>query len=195
MDFEKIECLVVQAKLGNSKAKEELATEFTPLILNLSKKSFINSYENSDIKNECYHTLFKCVNYYNPDKHRFVAYATNAIKNTINNLIRASKRRNSAEGSEAYILDGNLEHTLFSDEVVLEDVYNDSYEIWLKAAIKNLNDNDRELIDFVYYKNATLKRYAEMKGIPYSTAVVKRNRILKELRKSIGADENNSFLN
>ena len=75
MDFNEIENLVELAKANNKTAKVELMVQFTPLILNLSKRSFVNSYEFADIKNECYHTLFKCVGLYNLDKHRFVAYS------------------------------------------------------------------------------------------------------------------------
>ena len=45
MDFNEIESLVELAKANNTKAKEELMVKFTPLILNLSKRCFVNSYE------------------------------------------------------------------------------------------------------------------------------------------------------
>ena len=121
MDYNEIESLVELAKANDKNAKEELMIKFTPLILNLSKKSYVNSYEFADIKNECFHTLFKCVNMYNLDKHRFVAYATNSIKNSVNLLIRTSIRRNGSEGPQSFILDGKLENTLYSD---LEDPSN-----------------------------------------------------------------------
>ena len=114
MDYNDIENLVNLAKANDRNAKEELMVKFTPLILNLSKRSFVNSYEFADIKNECYHTLFKCVSLYNLDKHRFVAYATNAIKNSVNFLIRVSIRRNESDGPTAFILDGKLENTIYS---------------------------------------------------------------------------------
>ena len=36
-------------------------------------------------------SLFKCVSMYNLEKHRFVAYATNAIKNNMGDLIKRIK--------------------------------------------------------------------------------------------------------
>jgi len=54
---------------------------------NISKKTFIDGYEIHDIQNQCYETLFKCVSFYNLEKHRFVAYASNSIRNNINDLI------------------------------------------------------------------------------------------------------------
>ena len=80
MDYNEIESLVKLAKANDKNAKEELVVQFTPLILNLSKKSFVNSYEFADIKNECYHTLFKCLSLYNPEKYRFAAYQQNQLK-------------------------------------------------------------------------------------------------------------------
>lgn len=192
MDYNKIENLVTQAKLGDEKSKETLAAEFTPLILNLSKKSFINSYEFADIKNECYKTLFKCVNVYNCENHRFVAYATNALKNTINNLIRISNRRASSEGPGAFILDGNLEHTLYSEtEDIDELLSNEFYIKKLDKALKLLSFSDRELVDYVYYRNHTLKSYSLFKDIPYSTAVQRKNSILQKLKKALN---NNSHI-
>ena len=196
MDYEKIENLVLQAKLGDSKSKEALAEEFTPLIINLSKKSFINSYEFADIKNECYHTLFRCVTIYNCSNHRFVAYATNALKNTVNNLIRISNRRAPSEGPSAFILDGNLEHTLYSEAIDMDDIMFDKfYKKKLDKAVKNLSLNDRELIDYVYYKNHTLKSYSQLKGIPYSTVVQRKNDILKSLKRTLNHTEPKNYKN
>ncbi|MEG0775026.1 sigma factor [Clostridium sp.] len=50
----------------------------------------MNGYEFDDLRNETFITLFKCVELYNPNKHKFVAYAVSSIKNSINTLIRNS---------------------------------------------------------------------------------------------------------
>jgi DNA-directed RNA polymerase specialized sigma subunit len=88
MDFNEIEDLVADAKSQNQQSKERLVEEFKPFIINLSNKTFISGYDTKDIQNECYRILFKCVSVYKLEKHRFVAYATNGIKNSINDLIR-----------------------------------------------------------------------------------------------------------
>lgn len=183
MDYNEVESLVELAKVGDKKAKEELMVKFTPLILNLSKKSYINSYEFSDIKNECYRTLFKCVCLYNCDKHRFVAYATNAIKNSVNLLIRTSIRRNSSDGPMAFIMDGKLENTLYS---VLDDpnnfLINALYKNNLKAAIETLTKREREFLDFIYFKRNALKDYSKLKSIPYIQAINMNREILHKLK-------------
>jgi RNA polymerase sigma factor (sigma-70 family) len=186
VNYDDIENLVNLAKVGHQKSKESLAQEFTPLILKLSKRSFINSYEFEDIKNECYKTLFKCVSLYNLDKHRFVAYATNAIKNSVNHLIRVSVRREGAEGISAFILDGQLENILYSNIEDMDDlILSKTNKAKLKPALENLNPSDQELINFIYLKGHSLKKYAEFKNLPYTTAFNRKNSALKKLKRAL----------
>ena len=76
MNFNYIESLVAKAKNGDISSKEIIFKEFRPMILNISKRTF------------GYATLLKCIKIYDLDKKRFVAYATMAIKNNINYLIK-----------------------------------------------------------------------------------------------------------
>lgn len=185
MDYNEIEKLVSAAKARNKLANELLAEEFKPFILNLSKKIFINGYDRQDIQNECYKILFNCVSVYNLEKHRFVAYATNSIKNNMNDLIKKSQNRRSSEGFEALTLSDNLEHTLPSEACSLEDMLciKADYST-LTQAIANLNEDEKELIIFVFFKNNPLKSYAYWKNMRYSTATRKKRKILTKMRKS-----------
>lgn len=196
MDSNEIESLVKLAKANDKSAKEELMVKFTSMILNLSKRSFVNSYEFADIKNECYHTLFKCVSLYNSDKHRFVAYATSSIKNSVNLLIRTSIRRNGSEGPEAFILDGKLENTICSgledfDSIMLNKVYRNR----LNAALQILSSNEDELVKYVYFEKHSLKNYSQYKKIPYASVIDMKNEILYKLKKTLNAQSNNDKRN
>ena len=196
MDFNEIESLVKLAKANDRNAKEELMMKFTPMILNLSKRSFVNSYEFSDIKNECYHTLFKCVSLYNLDKHRFVAYATNSIKNSVNLLIRTSIRRNGSEGPEAFILDGKLENTICSgledfDSLMLNKVYRNR----LNAALQILSSSEEELVKYVYFEKHSLKKYSHFTGVPYPIVINTKNEILYKLKKALVTQPTNDKFN
>jgi RNA polymerase sigma factor (sigma-70 family) len=155
-----------------------------------------NSYEASDIKNECYRTLYKCVNLYKSDSHRFVAYATNAIKNAVNHLIRVSVRRRAAEGPGALMLDEGLIYTLCEEgESVEELIFIKSDRTSLKASMKSLSIEERELITYVYFKDNSLKNYAEHKGISYSAAVKGKSNILRKLKKALDVPCKKGYLN
>ena len=192
LDYNEIESLVKLAKANDKNAKEELVVQFTPLILNLSKKSFVNSYEFADIKNECYHTLFKCLSLYNPEKHRFVAYATNSIKNSVKLLIRNSIRRNGSEGPETFVLDGKLENTISCN---LEDfdaiMQNKVYRNRLSAALQDLSSTESDLVKYVYFEKHSLKNYSKYKKISYASVINIKNEILYKLKKALCTQSNN----
>ena len=182
MNFEYIEYLVGNCKNGDNLSKEKLAEEFRPLIFNISKRTFIERYEMHDIQNQCYETLFKCVFLYNLEKHRFVAYATNAIKNNINDLMKRIKTRSSTEGNNALSLHADVEKDIPSQDISLEDLFCDQcdYEE-LRLALNNLNEEEKELIDFIFYKNNTVQNYAYFKNMCYSTACQRKKVILKKI--------------
>ena len=174
--------LVTKCKNGDTLSKEKLAEEFRPLIFNISKRTFIDGYEIQDIQNQCYETLFKCVSLYNLEKHRFVAYATNSIKNNINDLIKRIKIRSSTEGNDALSLHDDVEKDLPSQDISLEDLFCDQcdYED-LRLAINNLTEEEKELIDFIFYKNNTVQTYAYYKNMCYSTACQRKKVTLKKI--------------
>ena len=171
MNYEYIEDLVIKSKNGDALSKEKLVNEFRPLIINISRRTFLDGYDRYDIQNECFRSLFKCLSLYNLQSHRFVAYASNGIRNNINDLIKRVKSRSSAEGYEALTLSDNLEHSLPSNEDSLEDMLCDKCDCEsLKLAINNLSEDEKEIIDFIFFKNNLVTTYASQKNMPYSTA-------------------------
>jgi RNA polymerase sigma factor (sigma-70 family) len=186
MDFAAIEDLVQLAKGDDKKAKEELMREFTPFILNLSKKTYVYSHEFTDVINHCYTALFKSIRLYNPEKHRFVAYATMAIKNAVRQLIRESVKHAPLEGSPALIMDSSLEKVLFlTSEDPCEIVLAKLNISQLKACLENLSAKEQELIKFLFFRGASLKNYSRVSGISYASAVKLKRTILWKLKKAM----------
>lgn len=195
MDFDKIENLVLLSKQDNSKAKEELCAQFTPLIIKLSMKTYVNGFDFEDLKSECYKTLFKCVLLYDPSKHRFVAYATNAIKNSINNLIRTSLRKSLGEGCKTLSLKDNSEYVLSYDMDSVEDrLFKNLFHKELKNEIAKLSFDEKLLIEFLYYKKTSLKAFAAYRGMPYGKAFNIKKKMLKKLRKIIDEENYHMYL-
>ena len=186
MDFDYIEILVAKCKNNDEVAKENLSAEFRPLIYNISKRTFIDGYEIQDIQNECYQSLFKSVSMYNLEKHRFVAYATNAIKNNMSDLIKRIKTRSSTEGNDALSLHDDVEKEFPSDEISTEISLCEMCDFQdLRLALKNLNEEEMDFINFVFFKNNTVKDYAYLKNMCYSTAIVKKKTIFKKILTNI----------
>ncbi len=65
-------------------------------------------------------------------------------------------------------------------------VYDEMYDYEdLKLALKNLNKEEVELIDFIFYKNYTVKKYAYFKNMCYSTAIQRKKNILMKILNNI----------
>ena len=182
MDYKYIETLVRKAKDGDVQSKEKLVEEFTPFIINLSNKTFIHGYDFHDLQNECYKSLFKCLSLYNVENHRFVAYATIGIKNNLNDLIRKSLTRNCFEGSETLTYDCCILDNCVDDVDIEEVILSKIRQAELKDALSILSNTEKEMIDFIYFKNNPLAAYASLKNLNYSTARKHKKRILNKIQ-------------
>ena len=186
MNYTQIESLVQSSRQGNHTSKELLAEVFKPFILSISKRTFINGYDFYDVQSECYKILFNCVSLYKPETNKFVAYATSGIKKSLNDLIKKSKNRSHAEGHEALILCGYLEHLLPSEIPTTEEVLCEKadYEIVI-SALSKLPSKEQELITYVFLENNTVRAYAALHNVNYSTAIFIKNNALKILFEEI----------
>ena len=186
MNYDYIENLVLKSKAGDEESKEKLVNEFKPFIINLSKRIFIHGYEFEDIMNECYRILFKCVSYYNPATHRFVAYATNGIKNSIYYLVTRSIKFSTIHGQSSQILTDELMNNIPSDDITTEDLLCRKYDFEpLEYAMKQLNKKEQDLINHVFFKKKKLKDYAVSNNISYSYATKFKRRTLDKLHMHI----------
>ncbi|MBZ0312405.1 sigma-70 family RNA polymerase sigma factor [Clostridium butyricum] len=182
MNYDYIEDLVRKSKAGDETSKEKLIEEFRPFIINLSKRTFIPGYDFDDFRNECYRILFKCISLYRTESHRFVAYATNGIKNSINDLIRNSIKTNNIHGSGAAVYDNYVEETFNSNSPQIEDILCSRYDCdCLKFAMSHLTEDEKELVHHIFFKDMTLKSFSAQKGICYSYAVKMKRFVLDKL--------------
>lgn len=184
MDYEYVETLIKEIKLNNSEYKLALLNEFLPFINSLSKRTYINGYDSEDLKSECIITLFDCTNKYNEKSHRFVAYAVNSIRNTINELVRTTLMRNKHHDLYAFSKD-NLS-TIPSNELSLENITINKLNISsLYSAINKLNHEEQFFINYIYIDGNTLTSYASLKNVSYMTVMNRKNRILFKLKNMI----------
>lgn len=187
MNYEYIEKLVIEAKNGDNAAKESLVFEFTPFINSLARKTFIHGYEKSDIKNECFQTLFICISKYKINSNSFVSYAINSMKNNVNDLIRRIVSRNELDGLYSLSLNDNLENSLSSEtDQPDEKLCNEcDYNAMLFAINNKLNDVEKDLIDFIFFKGNTLTNYAYYNNISRVTALKRKKKALNKLQEVI----------
>lgn len=186
MDFNFIETLVVKSKENDEIAKETLVGEFKPFILNLCKRTFIYGYDFQDLQNECYIALFNCIDKYKVGSNRFVAYGTNGIKNSINNLIRKSLNNSPTDGSNSLSFSTDVDENLFCDSLdILEDLISNFDNEAIRVAYGTLSDDDKEILDFIIVKGNSIRMFAYWKNLCYSTAAKKKYVALAKLRGKV----------
>lgn len=182
MNLKHIENIVNQCKSGNTTSKQQLAEEFKPLILNLSLKYKITGYDFQDLKNECFKTLFIALDKYDVEKHRFVAYATISIQNHLKVLLRNSKVRERKVNIYSPI-DENLEDDNYFEETVCDN----ELKGFMKKCFKLLNKEEKELVNFVYFQNKSVRAFALKNELSYHYVRTKNKMILQKLKNYIEA--------
>ena len=119
-----------------------------------------------------------------------MSYIFFALRNNYYYLVR-QKCRYNAEISLNKPIGENIE---LGDEIVSqtnieeEFLMNESLR-YVKALLKNLSYEERELIEFIYIKNNSLKDFSRIKGISYTSCAKRKERILKKLRKMLLNEE------
>ena len=182
MDYNYVESLAVNHNQRAENSKEFIIQEFESYISSLSRNTFIYGYDVSDIKSECYKTLFTCLKLYNFKNHRFVAYAINGIKQHLHYLIRSDNYRSIFEGKKVFSLLDNDEDSLICDDITAkESICNQSDYDFLSKLINNLSEDEKELISFIFYNGNSAKDYSRLKNIPYTTVIYRRDNILRKL--------------
>lgn len=186
MDYKHIEYLLLSAKDENRQSTEKLTQEFTPLIKSLCNKTYLSNYTKEDLQEECYLTLLKCIKTYNPESHRFVAYATNAIKNNLNYLIRKNLIHKELTSQDCLTLTGSLDElNLSSKDKIDEELLHSYTKKSILEAIEILTDEEKELFIYVLLKKNTLKSYSKLKNIPYSKTSKIKSKVLNTIANYI----------
>lgn len=192
MDYRHIESLLLSAKNEDISSIEKLIEEFTPLIKSLCNKTYLTNYTKEDLQEECYLTLLKCIKTYNSESHRFLAYATNAIKNNLNYLIRKNLIHKELTIQDCLTSTGSLDGlNLSSKDTIDEELQHSHTKKIILEAIENLTAEEKELFIYVVLRRNTLKSYSQLKNISYSSTSKVKSKVLKKITNYI-EDVNNA---
>ena len=192
------EDLVRKSNMGDLDARNKLIEHNLRLVVFLAKKYDTTMYDLEDLVSIGTIGLIKGIKTYKLDKNiKLATYASRCIDNEILMFLRKNKRRTkevSFEDSINFDSEGN--------ELKIEDVFGTEEDIVHKSIecqedktilveeIKNLDDRDREIIEFRYglggHKELTQKELADKLSISqsYISRIEKKvNKKLKNLMK------------
>lgn len=187
-DFKKensmnLEELALKAQSGDKKSLEDLIKYFKPYIIRQAHLTYVKGYEMEDLIQIGYVSLIKAIKMYNPSNKNFNYYALASIKRNFYYLIRQESRHNAEYSMEFETGEGLTLVDYIEDNFNLEEEYlkKETYKE-LRQAIKKLNNEEKEIIKWVYFDRKSLKEYTQLKGITYNQGRYRLQVVLKNLK-------------
>jgi RNA polymerase sigma factor (sigma-70 family) len=183
-----IDDLISRCKSGDKEAKNLLAEEYYDMAKNLTnqyvRKNTIKEYEVDEIINQCLFKVISSVDKYKLGEKTFTAYAEKVIRNCLEDIGRNVGTLAKTHGYQSLIMDDIFVRTLSNKVDSIEDkIYKkDIYEA-LKKVLKSLTKEELELIDFIFFKDESVKAYSDYKSIPYMHAIRSRDKTLYKLKR------------
>ena len=188
------EDLVRKSNMGDLNARNKLIEHNLRLVVFLAKKYDTTMYDLEDLVSIGTIGLIKGIKTYKLDKNiKLATYASRCIDKKILMFLRKNKRRSkevSFEDSINFDSEGN--------ELKIEDVFGTEEDIvhksiecqedktTLEEEIKNLDDRDREIIEFRYglggHKELTQKELADKLSISQSYISRIEKKVIKKLK-------------
>jgi RNA polymerase sigma factor (sigma-70 family) len=186
MNHNEIEACVIRAKKGSKEDLLKVIEQFKPFIYKTANGFNIKNCDINDLAQIGCIAIIKAVLKYKIGSHTFSSYAYNAVKNELKYTARA-KAKAGKDFSINTPVDGSGENDmeyvdcLVGAENIEEDILKDECYRELRQALWRLSEEERELVRMVYFRNMTLKAYAEMKGMGYQEAYWRKRRVLEKL--------------
>jgi RNA polymerase sigma factor (sigma-70 family) len=184
-----LENLVIRAKNGDKCAYEEIFNRFKNFIYKTCIGIYINGCEMEDLLQLGNITLIKAIEKYDSTRNKnFTAYATCAIRNNYFYEIR-QKSKFHAECSFNKETEAGLEilDNLPSKENIEKDFLLKEDIAALKAAVSTLPQQERDLIEYIYFNDGRLTDFAKSNDIKYVTCSKLKERVIKKLRKMLSS--------
>jgi RNA polymerase sigma factor (sigma-70 family) len=190
MTHHEIEACVIRAKAGNQEDLLKILEQYKLFIFKMANQFNIKGCDTYDLLQIGYIAVINSVMKYKTGSHAFSAYAFTSIKNSFRYTARKNMRLSDNLSLNTPVHHDGSINTEFIDciedeENLVEDLINSEKIKEVRSAIARLSEDEIELVLMVYYSGATLKTYAEKKGIDYFEAFRKRNKILKKLSNYI----------
>lgn len=180
--------LLLKAKNNDSRSKEEIIKMYYPLIIKEAKTIYLKNKSFEDIVQIGVINLLHVIDVFDLSKNvdKFPSYALWAVKNGYKYLCRSQIKYNSEfslnnvneEGSE--LGDSIIDENINVEDTVIKSAVNEN----LHLALKKLDYEERDLIDFLYISNdkPNLSRYCALKEKDYYYCCCLKKRALKKLK-------------
>lgn len=179
--------LIIKAKQGDKNALEEILKNFKPLINNTAMSFYIYGYEDEDIKQLAILAIIKAVDKFDITlSDSFPSYVKETVRNTIYKEIdKATKVYFKDKISKEIATFIDVKEIVDENTNIQEDYIKKEGKKDLEKAIGLLEEDERNLLKYLYIERKTLKDYAEKNNLEYYKARYIKDKIIKKLKVSL----------
>ena len=185
-----MEDLIKKAKNNDNFAKEEIIKMYYPLIIKESKRVFLKNRSFEDLIQIGIVHLLKAINLFDLSRgsKSFSSYALWSIKNGYISLIRSEAKYNDEMSLNLPLYnapDIEVYESIIDESVDIEkDVTNSIVYSKVNSALKVLDYEERDIINFLYIENesSNLSKYARLRNKDYYYCSCLKKRALTKLK-------------
>ena len=186
-----MEELIKKAKNKDNNAQEELIKMYYPLIIKECKRVFLKNRTFEDLVQIGVISLLHAIDLFDLSRgvKSFSSYALWSIKNGYITLIRSEAKYNDELSLNIPLFnapDIEIYESIVDENVDIEnEVTTSIISTEILAALNNLDDEEREIINFLYIENESpnLSKYSRFKNKDYYYCSCLKVRALKKLKK------------
>lgn len=166
-----VQNLVKRLKNREESAMSELYDRYASTFYGLSAKIVGSDEIAQDVVQDSFVKIWRKVDSYDENKGSFFTWMLNITRNTSIDFIRKTKKENPSSIQD---LENNVH---ISNDGISVDT------IGIASLVDNLNEDQRILVEYIYFKGYTQQEVSDELGIPLGTVKTRIRSAVGELKK------------
>ncbi len=166
-----IQNLVKRLKDRDESAMSELYDRYAATFYGLSSKIVKSDEVAQDVVQDSFVKIWRKIDSYDETKGSFFTWMLNITRNTCIDFIRKTKKEGASSIQD---IENNVH---ISNDGISTDT------IGMTAIVNNLNEDQRILVEYIYFKGYTQQEVSDELGIPLGTVKTRIRAAVSELKK------------
>jgi RNA polymerase sigma-70 factor (ECF subfamily) len=167
-----IDNLVHRLKEKEETAMSELYDRYASTFYGLASKIVKSDEIAQDVVQDAFVKIWKNIQSYNSEKGSFFTWMLNITRNTAIDFLRKSKKERSSSIQD-------IENSVDMDGGTTPNIDT----IGLGSIVENLQEDQRILVEYIYFKGYTQQEVSDELDIPLGTVKTRIRMAVKELKK------------
>jgi RNA polymerase sigma-70 factor (ECF subfamily) len=164
--------LVDRLKSRDESAMGEVYDRFASTLYGVASKVVRSDEIAQDVVQDSFVKIWKKVETYDSSKGTFFTWMLNITRNTAIDFLRKTKKENPASIQD-------IENSVHIRDGAAQNIDT----IGIAALVNNLNEDQRILVEYIYFKGFTQQEVSDELGIPLGTVKTRIRSAVQELKK------------